>query len=414
MQFNQRPAPTPVHDNTNTYWQHLDQEIAYLRRRSRRQFLMTTGSFLGGTALVMGGAALFNHLRFPSLGKNANCTNSTVAALSENALMVGQEQAPTVLKVCQLNKSINFFPFYVAQQQGFLAAQGLTIPNPPLLQVGTKVVSALESGDYDIGNGVITDAFTWARTNSSARLLGAFMNGYVVDVVVSNQFEQQMQVSATSSLATKVNALRGKTIGITGPNTGTQALLIYLFRQQGLDASKDITQVSLGSNNKAALAALKAGQVDALSFFSPIGQTAEAQGIGDIFISPVRGDVPGLRGDVHGVFYARQSVINAKSQAIVAYIRAINQAEGFIQSNSAKAKVLLNSYLGLGQSISDAVYAATATDIARSPQISQAAYNVAGQFHVQAGLVSLIPSYNRLVATSTIDSALGLSAAPCP
>lgn len=412
MQFNQRPAPTPVPDNTNTYWQHLDQEIAYLRRRSRRQFLMTTGSFLGGAALVVGGAALFGHLRLP--GKNVNCVNSTTAALAENALMVGQEQAPTVLKVCQLNKSINFFPFYVAQQQGFFKAQGLTIPNPSLLQVGTKVVSALESGDYDVGNGVITDAFTWARTNSSARLLGAFMNGYVVDIVVSTQFEQQMQVSATSSLATKVNALRGKTIGITGPNTGTQALLIYLFRQQGLDASKDITQVSLGSNNKAALAALESGQVDALSFFSPIGQTAEAQGIGDIFISPVRGDVPGLRGDVHGVFYARQSVISAKPQAIAAYIRAIQQAEVFIQSNSAEAKVLLNSYLGLGQSISDAVYAATATDIARSPQITQTAYNIAGQFHVQAGLVSLVPSYNRLVATSIVDSALGLSATPCP
>ena len=411
MQYNQRPAPTPVPDNTNTYWQHLDQEIAYLKRRSRRQFLMTAGGFIGGTAVVMGGAALLSH-GLPLSLKRANCTSSTVASLSENALMAAQ--TPTVLKVCQLNKSINFFPFYVAQQQGFFTAQGLTIPNPPLLQVGTKVVSALESGDYDIGNGVITDAFTWARTSSSARLLGAFMNGYVVDIVASNQFEQQMQVSATSSLAAKVNALRGKTIGITGPNTGTQALLIYLFRQQGLDASKDITQVSLGSNNKAALAALKAGQVDALSFFSPIGQTAEAEGIGDIFISPVRGDVPGLRGDVHGVFYARQSVINAKSQAIVAYIRAINQAEAFIQGNAAQAKVLLNSYLGLGQSISDAVYAATATDIAKSPQISQAAYNIAGQFHVQAGLVSLIPSYNKLVATSTIDSALGLSAAPCP
>src|SRR5579883_549948 len=79
----------------------------------------------------------------------------------------------TTLKVCQLNKSINFFAVYVAQQKGYFTAQGLNIPTPPLLQVGPKLVSALESGQYDLANGVITDAFTWARVSSEARIIGA-------------------------------------------------------------------------------------------------------------------------------------------------------------------------------------------------------------------------------------------------
>ena len=312
----------------------------------------------------------------------------------------------TTLKVCQLNTSINFFPVYVAQQKGYFTAQGLNIPKPPLLQVGSKVVAGVESGNCDIGNGVITDAFNWAHVNSDGRIIGSVMNGYVVDVVVSKKFEQEMHVSASSPLADKVNALRGKTIGITGPGTGTQALLTYLFHVQGMNASKDTTQVSLGSNNTAALAALKSGRVDALSFFSPIGQAAEAQGIGDILISPVRGDVPGLRGDVHGIIYAKQSTLEAKPQAVAAYIRAINQAELFIKNNPAEARVLLNSYLGLGQSVTDAVYAATASDIATTPVITEAEYNVAGQFHLKAGLISTFPPYSQLVAASTISSAL--------
>lgn len=317
------------------------------------------------------------------------------------------------LSVCQINKSINFFPFYVAQHKGYFAAQKLTVNNPPLLQTGSKVVDAIEGGNCDIGNGVMTDAFTWAKVDPSARVLGAFMNGFVVDIVVSKKFEAQMHVSASSPLADKINALKGKTIAITGPNTGTSALVTYLFRLEGLNASKDVTEVSLGSNNAAALASLKAGRVDALAFFMPIGQAAEAQGIGDILISPVRGDIPGLRGDVHGVFYTKQSIITAKPQAVAAYIRAINQAEAFIQSNPTEAKVLLNSYLGLGQNVTDAVYAASSAGIATSPRISQTAYNIAGQFHVQAGLIKSIPSYCQLVATSTLDSALGVSATPC-
>ncbi len=317
------------------------------------------------------------------------------------------------LRICQINTSINFFPFYVAQQKGYFAAQRLTVNNPPLLQTGSKVVDAIEGGNCDIGNGVMTDAFTWAKVDPAARILGAFMNGFVVDIVVSKKFEQEMHVSASSPLANKIKALRGKTIAITGPNTGTSALVTYLFRLEGMDAAKDVTEVSLGSNNAAALAALAAGRVDALSFFMPIGQAAEARGVGDIFISPVRGDIPGLRGDVHGVFYTTQSIINAKPQAIAAYIRAINQAEQFIQSNPSEAKTLLNQYLGLGQSVTDAVYTAASAGIATSPTISQAAYNVAGQFHVQAGLIKSIPPYCQLVATSTTDNALGIKTNPC-
>ncbi len=399
MQYNRQSSPA----FNDTYWQRLDSEIGNLKKRTRRQFFAAAGGLLGGTALAIGGMGVLTHsLQLP--GQGANCTKNT-AAISPSS--------PEVLRVCQINGSINFFPFYVAQQEGYFKAQGLTIAKPELMQVGSKVVSGVESGKFDIGNGVITDAFSWAIRSSQARIIGAFMDGYVVDIVVSRQFEQTMQVSASSTLAQKIVALKGKKIGITGPNTGTQALLIYLFRQQGMNAAKEITQVSLGSNNALALKALQSGEVDALSFFSPIGQAAEAQNIGDIFISPVRGDVPGLAGDVHGVFYTMQSVIDAKPQAIAAYIRAINEAEVFIQNDTAQTKKLLNSYLGLGQGVTDAVYAAQIAGVARNPQISQGAYNVAGQFHVQAGLVSLIPSYGQLVSTNTIDGALGMWNA-CP
>jgi len=313
------------------------------------------------------------------------------------------------LKVCQGSNSITFFPFYVAQQQGYFKAQKLDIANPAILQVGSKVAAAVEAGSCQVGDGVITDAFNWSKVDKSARIIGAFINAYTVDIVVSKKFEQETHVSATSALADRIKALQGKTIGITGPGSATQGLLTYLFKQEGMNAAKDAKQVSLGANNTAALGALKSGRVDALSFLLPVGQAAEAQGIGDILISPMRGDIPSLVGDVHGVIYTKQSTIDANLRAIAAYIRAIGQAEAFIQSNPTQAKVLLNSYLGLGQAVTDAIYTAAAPDIAKNPQISQAAYTVAAQFHLKAGLISVIPPFTTLVATTTIDSALASS-----
>jgi NitT/TauT family transport system substrate-binding protein len=310
------------------------------------------------------------------------------------------------LNVGQINDSVNFFPFYVAEQLGYFKAQGLTLGDRPRLQTGPKVVEALESGSIDIGGGVITDAFDIAKADPSFKIIGALTNGYVVDIVAGKRFEQATHLTEASPLASKVLALRGKKIGITGPGSGTEALVVYLFKQEDLNVQKDATLVNLGSNETGALAALKTGRVDALSFFSPIGQAAEAQGIGDILISPGRGDIPGLRGDIHGVFYTRQSTINTRSKAVLAFIRAVTQAETYIQQNPSQARTLLNNYLKLGPQVTATTYAATAPVWAPNPQISQAAYNVAAQFHVQAGLIKAAPPYSSLVATNTINSAL--------
>jgi NitT/TauT family transport system substrate-binding protein len=399
MQFNQ--PPTPVSDPHEKYWQQLGRDMERLRSRSRREFLAAASGVVGGTALLLGGGVALSHLGL--ITRNTACVNtaSQVAKLSS--------ENPETLTVCQATKSATFFPFYVAQQEGFFKVQGLKVANPPLLQVGTKVAAAVQAGRYDVGNGLITDAFGWSKTDSSARIIGAFINGYTVDIVASKQLEQEANVSPTSSLADRVNALQNKKIGITGAGSSTQGLLTYLFRQQGLDASKVTTQVSLGSSSATALAALESGAVDALSFLPPIGQLAEAKGVGDILISPMRGDIPGLKNDVHGVFYTKQSTIDSKPEAIAAYIRAIAQAESFIQDNPVQAKAHLNTYLALGPSVTDAIYAEFGPDMAKTPQIDQSSYNVAGQFHVNAGLISIIPSYSELVANNTIDGALGLS-----
>ncbi len=107
------------------------------------------------------------------------------------------------------------------------------------------------------------------------------------------------------------------------------------------------------------------------------------------------------------MIYTKQSTINANGPAIAAYIRAIAQAETFIQGHPAEAKVLLNDYLNLGQTVTDAMYAVAAPDFAKSPQISQGEYNVAAQFHLKAGLIKAIPPYNQFVAVNTINCALG-------
>ncbi len=312
------------------------------------------------------------------------------------------------LKVAVVNKSIFFFPFYVAQQENFIKDQGLTLDpaTVPLVGSGSKLALTLESNSIDIAVGGLTDVFTISRVDSQIKVIGAITNDYLLDVIVSKKFEQQTHLTEASSLADKVKALVGKKVGISAPNSATDALVTYLFRQQGLDAQKDVTKVNLGAAIAPDLAALQANRVDAVVSSAPAGELAEAQGFGDLFISPVRGDVPSMVGQLFGVAYAKQSLINAKPKAVQAFVRAIAQAETFIQKNPAKAITLLGKYLKLSPKVLNLSWNITKASMPQTPQIDQQAYNIANQFHVKAGLIAVALPYNDLVATDTINKAL--------
>jgi len=322
---------------------------------------------------------------------------------------------PMTLNVAQISNSVGFFVLYVAVQEHFFANQGLTLnPTTPVLTGGSgaKMSTQIESGSIEVaGGGLITDAFTLARIDDSVRILGALTTGYYVDITVSKKFEQETGLTEASPLADKVKALVGKKIGITAPNSGTAALVTYLFRIFGYNAQRDVQMVSVGSTTSAtAIAALKAGTVDAISYFSPAGQQAVAQGVGNIFISPDAGDVPEMHGQVHGVFYTRQSVIDAKPKAIAAFIRGIAQAEAFIHDNQnqTQVKALLAKYTNTTQKPKTAttIYTSTMPIMPQTPLISPQGYNIAAQFHVKAGLLAIAPAYDKMVATSVINNAL--------
>jgi NitT/TauT family transport system substrate-binding protein len=312
------------------------------------------------------------------------------------------------LKVAQVTNGISTFPLYVALQENFFKAQGLTLdPSlPPSMGSGSKLSTAVEAGGVEVGVGAITDAFTISRVDDSIKIIGALSNDYLLDIVVSKSFEQKMHLSATSALADKVKALEGKKIGISAPGSATDALVTYLFRQQGMDSEKDAVKVNLGAAIGAEVAALLAGRVDAIAVTAPGGELAETKGAGDIFISPTRGDVPSMQGQLFGVAYTKQSVIDAKPKAVQAFIRALAQAEDYIQKNPGQMVPLLIKYLKLDKKTLTLAWNAKKVSMPLSPQISQQAYDTTNQFHVQAGLIAIALAYKDLVASDTINNAL--------
>lgn len=314
---------------------------------------------------------------------------------------------PLTLHYGQVSNSIAFFPVFVAQHNGYFAAEHLTVgPNPfPVLGTGAKVAAALAGGSIDVGGSVMTDAFNLAKASQQPKVVAALVNAYYIDIVVGKHTHV---APAGASLTEKVRALKGLKIGITGPGSGTEALITYLFKLAGMNAQTDATLVNLGADATAVLDALQTGRVDAVSFAQPLGQQATLSGIGSIYISPARGDIPALSGEVQGVAFTDAGVLASKKPAVEAFVAGVAKAEHLIHTAStATLSALLRDYLpDLKPDMVAAIIPLLRAEIAATPAVSAAGYQKAVSFHKAAGLIASPPGYGTIVDSAVISAAM--------
>jgi ABC-type nitrate/sulfonate/bicarbonate transport system substrate-binding protein len=288
------------------------------------------------------------------------------------------------LQVGQIGNSVAFFPVFVAAKLGYYKDAGLDV-TATAFSSGTLVGTAVTSNSIDIGNSVITDVFALLKASRPVKIIGSLCNAYYIDIVASNQFLDATKLSRASKLADRINGLKGKKVGITGPGSGTQALVDYLFKLQGLDSTRDVELVNVGADQSAVLQTMKTGRIDAVSFAWPMTMIAEANNIGKGFIVPAS-DVPSMRDEVH----------------------AIGRAEEYLHKNTGEARALLKEYDG---ALSDVAINALLTSyipvLPQQPSIAADSYEKALQFHRQTGFAGPTGNaYADVIDSNTISKAI--------
>ena len=311
------------------------------------------------------------------------------------------------LSVGQIGNSVAFFPNYVAQSQGFFKDAGLDVTITPFAS-GTLVGTAVTSNSVEIGTSVITDVFALLKANRPVKLVGSLCDGYYVDITASNQFLDAVKLTRASPLAAKILALKGKKIGINGPGSGTQALVEYLLRQQGLDPQRDVELVNIGADQGSILTTLKTGRIDAVSFAWPLSMLAQTNNIGKPYIMPAEGDVPSMREQIQGVIYVKPDMLTRRPDAVVAFVRAIARAERLLHRNTSLARTLLKQYdNALSDPAIDLLLAAYLPVLPQEADIAANSYEKALQFHRLTGFAGPTGnSYADVVDTTTLLKAM--------
>jgi NitT/TauT family transport system substrate-binding protein len=314
--------------------------------------------------------------------KRTQVLQGLLAAAAAVPLSASASASTFSLTVGQIgNNSIAFFPLFVAQEQGYFREAGVDV-TITAFQSGAVVGAAMTSGSIDVGCSVITDVFALLKASRPVKIVGSLVNGYYVDVIGSNQFFEATKTARSKSLRDRVLALKGKKIGITGPGSGTEALMVYLLRKEGLDPTRDLELVNVGTDQAAILAAMRTGRIDGVSFAWPLSMVADTQHVGRALVMPAAGDVPAMHNELHGVIYAKPDTIAKKTDAVVAFVRAVGRAEAFIKNDREHARALFKKYDSqLDDETIRKLLEAYLPTLPPSPKVELGAYQKALEFH---------------------------------
>lgn len=314
----------------------------------------------------------------------------------------------TELSVGAIGHSIAHFPLYVGAQQGYFQQNGVDIGKVTEFSTGALVGTAVTAGSLDIGSSVITDVFSLAKAGRSVKILAVSAGSYYIDIVASKAFLAASKLNEKSSIGDKIRAMRGKNIGVTGPGSGTEALVLYLLKLGNIDRTRDVQLVNVGANIPAVLATMRTGRVDLVSFAWPLGQQAQVEDIGETFISPARGDLPEMTHEIQGVVYTTQDEIDRKRAAMVGFVRGYAKACTTIAKDPARTRELVKGfYPNLDEKALDLtldVY--RSTSVSTNPMPSEVGFLRAVKFHQAVGLITEPYAYNDLVATKVIADAV--------
>jgi NitT/TauT family transport system substrate-binding protein len=159
-----------------------------------------------------------------------------------------------------------FAPSWVTVDKGIWKKHGLDI-ELIYLRGGSRTVSALISGSVDFILGSDLGVTTAIVQGASIARVGVTTNTLGYSVVTQPNIRS-------------VRDLKGKIIGITPGRDAAYARVAKLLRDNGMDANKDVTYLSVGDGGPAArVAALSSGVIHATMFTPPSDMISEKAGM---------------------------------------------------------------------------------------------------------------------------------------
>jgi NitT/TauT family transport system substrate-binding protein len=209
------------------------------------------------------------------------------------------------------------------------SVHGVSVDLQPFGTSSTISIDAVLAGEAMFGSVGTLTALQAIRQGADLRIIAAIVNNVQV-MIIHDEVVKKLGVSSTAPTAERVRALKGLIIatGAVG-STHYQILRSYLL-QYGLDPDKDVRLVGIAEPS-ALVVGLEQKRFDAIAYASPLVELAIARGVGQVWISGPRGDVPGSENIKTGCIVVRTETLQKNSKEVDALRAALTDALGAIR-----------------------------------------------------------------------------------
>ena len=216
-----------------------------------------------------------------------------------------------------------YLPLTIADQLGYFKAEGLDVEISDF-SGGERALQAVLGGAADVVSGAYEHTINLQSRSQSFQAFVLQGRAPAIAIGVSTK---------TMAMYRDVADLRGKKIGVTAPGSSTNMVSNMVLSRSGLKA-EEVSYVGVGTSG-AAVAAMRTGQIDAISHIDPVMTMLEQRG--DVRVIT---DTRTLRGTLElfggpmpaGCLYAPTEFIQKNPNSVQALANAVVHALKWLQT----------------------------------------------------------------------------------
>lgn len=267
----------------------------------------------------------------PSTAASA-AAKPSASASNPPASPSGSQQLIDISYGLSSTDSATLLPEHVAIDQGFFRSHGL---NAQLVQIqgGPPTVAAIQSGSLPAGIVSTPLLFNAVAQGAPVIAVSTEVQGFLMEIIVSNKVAKERNISPTTSVDTMLNAIKGLKVGGQMPGATTTVVFQGILKSNGKPA--DWASAGNTGTGEATLAALQNGVIDAMIGGSPTGQLAEAGGFGTIIWSTLSIDL--FRAVAYGITIMNPGYADSHPQVAQGIVGAFDDAQKWILADPARA-----------------------------------------------------------------------------
>lgn len=210
-----------------------------------------------------------------------------VLAIWSSLALSAPALAQEVVRIANIGHGYFSGPLYVAVREKLFEKHGLK-PEITFVNGGSLALQAVTTGGVDFGILSYEHIVMAAARGQTMVAIFNVADRPLNNIVASNAL---VEASKGKTLAERVQALKGKRIGVPSAAGSGEKMLGVLAKTYGLTIPGDIELVYLGSEPASYIGALKGKVIDAALPVEPAGAMVEQEGVGDIMVNIMNGEV---------------------------------------------------------------------------------------------------------------------------